>query len=414
MTTVAARVVAGLSTERLQQIDSHLERRYLDAGKIAGALTLVARRGEIAHLSSLGLMDAERGKPMQDDTIFRIYSMSKPITSVALMSLYEEGRFQLDQPVHDFIPAWEGLGVWQSGAHPAFVTRNPERAMTVRDLLSHQSGLTYSFHQRHPIDAAYRELGIMNRADDLSLPDVTLAETAAMLAEIPLLFSPGSAWNYSISTDMCGYLVEVLSGQSFDDYLHDRLFGPLEMPDTGFHVPDDQLDRFAACYEPSDTDGYTLQDDPATSAYRRPPRLLSGGGGMVSTAGDYFRFCQMLLNGGELDGARILSRKTIELMTQNHLPGGQDLAALAPPGLFSEAAMVGTGFGLGFSVLLDLSRAQIAGSVGQYAWGGAASTAFWIDPVEEVVVVFMTQLRPSSTYPFRRELQVLVNAAVVD
>ena len=359
-------------------------------------------------------MDAERGKPMRQDTIFRIYSMSKPITSVALMTLYEEGHFQLDQPVHDFIPAWSDLGVWRAGAHPAFTTTHPVRPMTVRDLLSHQSGLTYGFHLRHPVDAAYRALAIMNRAGDLALPDDTLAETAAKLAEVPLLFSPGTAWNYSVSTDMCGYLVEVISGRAFDVYLQERLFGPLGMVDTGFHVLDEKLDRFAACYVPTPQGGRELQDDPETSAYRRPPRLLSGGSGLVSTADDYFRFCQMLLHGGALDGARILSRKTIELMTLNHLPGGQDLAAVAPPGLFSEAAMAGTGFGLGFSVLFDRSRAQITGSVGQYAWGGAASTAFWIDPVEEVVVVFLTQLRPSSTYPFRRELQVLVNAALVD
>ena len=414
MTTVAERVIAGLSTERLGRIDSLLQQRYIEPGKIAGALTLVARRGEIAHFFALGEMDAERGKPMRQDTIFRIYSMSKPITSVALMTLYEEGHFQLDQPVHDFIPAWSELGVWRTGAHPNFTTTHPVRPMTVRDLLSHQSGLTYGFHLRHPVDAAYRALAIMNRPGDLALPDDTLAETAAKLAEVPLLFSPGTAWNYSVSTDMCGYLVEVISGNAFDAYLQDRLFGPLGMVDTGFHVPDEKLDRFAACYAPTPEGGRELQDDPETSAYRRPPRLLSGGSGLVSTADDYFRFCQMLLHGGELDGARILSRKTIDLMTLNHLPGGQDLAAVAPPGLFSEAAMAGTGFGLGFSVLFDLSRAQITGSVGQYAWGGAASTAFWIDPVEEVVVVFLTQLRPSSTYPFRRELQVLVNAALVD
>ena len=414
MTAIADRVIAGMSTERLRRIDRHLQEKYIDTGKIAGALTLVARHGEIAHFSPVGLMDAERGKPVRDDTIFRIYSMSKPITSVALMMLYEEGRFQLDDPVHRFIPAWENLGVWVTGAHPNFVTRRPERAMSMRDVLSHQSGLTYGFHMRNSVDAAYRELEIMNRAGGLGLPAATLAESANRLAKVPLLFTPGTAWNYSVSTDVCGYLVEVISSKPFDAFLRERIFEPLGMVDTAFHVPPEKIDRFAACYAPSSKGGFQLQDDPATSAYREPPVLLSGGGGLVSTAQDYFRFCKMLLRGGEFEGERILSRKTVELMTINHLPGGQDLAAVSPPGQFSEAATSGTGFGLGFSVLFDLSRAQIAGSPGQFAWGGAASTAFWIDPVEEVILVFMTQLLPSSTYPFRRELQVLVNAAIVD
>jgi len=404
--------IAGMSTARLARIDEHLRRNYIDTGKIAGALTLVARRGEIAHFSPVGEMDAERGKPMREDTIFRIYSMSKPITSVALMTLYEEGRFQLDEPVHHFIPEWKDLGVWVSGAYPNFVTRRPDRDMTVRDLLSHQSGLTYGFHMRNSVDAAYRELKVMDRAGDD--PAHTLAHSAKLLAGLPLVFSPGSAWNYSISTDVCGYLVEVISGQRFDRFVAERVTAPLGMVDTGFHVPDEQLDRFAACYAPGKDDVRVLQDDPQTSAYRMPPALYSGGGGMVSTATDYFRFCQMLLNGGTLDGERILSRKTIDVMRINHLPNGDDLAARQPAGQFSEAATSGTGFGLGFSVLLDLAKAQIAGSPGQYAWGGAASTAFWIDPVEGVVLVYMTQLLPSAKYPFRRELQVFVNAAIDD
>jgi len=406
-------VTAGLLTERLGRIDSLLQQRYLDPGKLAGVVTLVARRGEIAHFSALGEMDSERAKPMELDTIARIYSMSKPITSVALMTLYEEGQFQLDQPVSDFIPAWSELGVWRMGTHPNWVTTTPERPMTVRDLLSHQAGLTYSFQLRHPVDAAYRDLGILNRAEDLALPDETLAEAAAKLVQVPLLFSPGTAWNYSVATDICGYLVELISGQAFDAFLDTRIFAPLGMEDTGFHVPDAKLDRFAACYSPTAEGGRVLQDDPETSAYRQPPRLLSGGAGLVSTATDYFRFCQMLLNGGELDGARVLSRKTIDLMTQNHLPPGASLATAVPPGVYGEPTQAGSGFGLGFSVLSDLSRAQIVGSVGQYAWAGAASTQFWIDPVEEVVVVFLTQLLYGA-YPIQRELQVLVNAAFAD
>ena len=413
MSTGLDGVTAGLSTERLARIDTLLRQRYLESGKLAGVVTLVARRGEIAHFSALGEMDAERGKPMATDTIVRIYSMSKPITSVALMTLYEEGYFQLDQPVQDFIPAWSDLGVWRMGAHPNWVTTAPERPMTVRDLLSHQAGLTYSFQFRHPVDAAYRELASLNRAEDLALPDQTLSEAAAKLVQVPLLFSPGTSWNYSVVTDICGYLVELISGQAFDAYLDARIFGPLGMEDTGFHVPDAKLDRFAACYAPTAEGSRVLQDDPETSAYRQPPRLLSGGAGLVSTADDYFRFCQMLLNGGDFNGVRILSRKTIELMTQNHLPPGASLATAVPPGVYGEPIQSGTGFGLGFSVLSDLSRAQIVGSVGQYAWAGAASTQFWIDPVEEVVVIFLTQLLYGA-YPIQRELQVLVNAAFVD
>jgi CubicO group peptidase (beta-lactamase class C family) len=351
-------------------------------------------------------MDSEREKPMREDTIFRIYSMSKPITSVALMMLYEEGRFQLSDPVSRFIPSWADLGVWVSGGYPDFKTRHAEREMTVRDLLSHQSGLTYGATNRTPVEAAVKDRLIDTRGKD------TLADWAKKMADIPLLFSPGTGWNYSISTDFCGYLVEVISGQRFDKFLQERIFKPLKMVDTAFHVPDKKVERFAACYAPVKDDQRALQDDPETSEYRKPPSFHSGGGGLVSTVADYYRFCSMLLNKGEVDGVRLLSRKTVDLMTRNHLRGGKTLADLAQPGQFSETAFAGVGFGLGFSVLLDTSAAQIVGSPGQYAWGGAASTAFWIDPVEELIVIFMTQLLPSSTYPVRRELQVLVNAAI--
>jgi CubicO group peptidase (beta-lactamase class C family) len=403
-----------MSTARLGRIDEYLQENYISTGKIAGALTLVARRGEIAHFSAVGEMDAERAKPMREDTIFRIYSMSKAITSVALMQLYEEGRFQLDDPVQRFIPQWEGQRVWVGGAYPNFVTKAPDRPMTIRDLLSHQSGLTYGFHFRNSVDEAYRRLGIMGSGTGLEPAQAGLADSIEKLAKVPLLFSAGTAWNYSISTDVCGYLVEVISGKPFDQFLRERIFDPLGMVDSGFSVPDEKIDRFAACYAPKPGGGRVLQDDPMVSSYRKAPKLLSGGGGLVSTARDYFRFAQMLCNRGVLDGQRMLSRKTIELMAMNHLPNGADLLAMSPPGQFSEAATAGTGFGLGFSVIFDLAKAQIAGSPGQFAWGGAASTAFWIDPVEEVVLVFMTQLLPSSTYPFRRELQVLVNAAIQD
>jgi CubicO group peptidase (beta-lactamase class C family) len=400
----------GLSGERLARIEAHLKRCYVDPGKIAGALTLVCHRGEIAHLAPLGLMDRERGVPMAEDTIFRIYSMTKPITSVALMMLYEHGHFQLDDPVHRWIPAWRNLRVYVGGNHPRFVTEPCQRPMTVRDLLTHTSGLTYGFMESTNVDRAYRKFDIGSLAK--TFPG-DLAEMMQALAGLPLEFSPGTAWNYSVSTDVVGHLVELISGERLDEYLRRHVFEPLEMVDTGFHVPEEKLGRFAACYMRGPGKQLLLMDDPHKSAYLRPPRFLGGGGGLVSTAADYLRFCSMLLAGGELGGVRLLGRKTIELMTRNHLPGGQDLTQ-ASVGMFSEKTMRGTGFGLGFSVTLDPVAAGVAGSAGEYAWGGAASTIFWIDPAEELIVIFLAQLFPSRTFNFRGQLKSIVYSAIVD
>ncbi|MCP4004462.1 MAG: beta-lactamase family protein [bacterium] len=398
----------GLSSERLARIDEHLKRRYLDSHKIAGALTLVARREQVAYLSSVGMMDIERAKPMADDTIFRIYSMSKPITSVALMMLYEHGQFSLEDPVHRFIPSWKNLRVYQAGNHPNFLSQPVERPMSIRDLLSHMSGLTYGFMERTNVDAAYRKLGIGD-PDEVA----TLQDMIDRLAELPLEFPPGSAWNYSVATDVCGYLVEVISGQRFDRYLAEKIFEPLGMVDTGFTVPEDKRDRFAANYARRRDKSLKLEDDPATSPYSGEKTFFSGGGGLVSTAADYLRFCRMLIRGGELDGERLLGRKTIELMTQNHLPGGVDLTRVAT-GSFSETTYDGVGFGLGFSVTLDPVSAHTVGSAGEYAWGGAASTAFWIDPAEELIVIFLTQFMPSGTFNFRGQLKQLIYPAIID
>jgi CubicO group peptidase (beta-lactamase class C family) len=398
----------GLSSERLARIDRHLERRYVDQKKIAGALTLVARKGRVAYLSPVGMADLERGRPMREDTIFRIYSMTKPIASVALMTLYEHGSFQLDDPVGKFIPSWRDLAVYAGGNYPTFVTRPVERPMTIRDLLTHTSGLTYGFMERTNVDRAYRRLGIGERTG-------TLAEMVEQLATLPLEFSPGTRWNYSVSTDVVGRLVEVISGRRLDVYLREEIFEPLRMPDTGFFVPPEKLERFATNYSRLPDKTLKIEDEAAPSSpYASPPTYLSGGGGLVSTAADYLRFCRMLLEGGELDGARILGRKTIELMTLNHLPGGADIASLNVGGQFSQVEYVGVGFGLGFSVTLDLARAQVVGSPGEYAWGGAASTAFWIDPAEELVVIFMTQFMPSGTFNFRGQLKSIVYPAIVD
>ncbi len=397
----------GLSSARLARIEAHLARRYVDQKKIAGALTLVARRGRIAYCSPLGMLDVERGKPMREDTIFRIYSMTKPVTSVALMTLYERAALQLEDPVDKYIPAWRDLRVYQAGNHPAFATSPVERPMTIRDLLTHTSGLTYGFMERTNVDRTYRRLAIGERKD-------TLAQTMAKLAEVPLEFSPGTRWNYSVSTDVLGHLIEVISGKRLDVFLREELFEPLGMQDTAFWVSPDRLPRLAANYTRMPDKTLRVEDDPAASLYASQPAYLSGGGGLVSTAADYARFCQMLLNGGALDGARILGRKTIELMTRNHLPGGADIAALNIGGQFSQVTYDGVGFGLGFSVTLDLVRAQTVGSVGEYAWGGAASTAFWIDPVEDLFVIFMTQLMPSGTFNFRGQLKSIVYPAIID
>jgi len=401
-------MTTGMSAERLKRIDRHFTDNYIKSGKLPGAQILVARHGEIAHFSSLGLMDAERNKPTRDDTIYRIYSMTKAIATVSLLMLYEEGHFQLDDPIQSVLPEWSNTEVWVSGDYPNFVTRKPHRPITFRDLLSHQAGFTYGNNDDHPVERAYQKLAHRERGGD------PLSTWSARLAGLPLLFEPGTAWNYSVATDMCGYLVEVLSGQRFDDFIVERITSPLSMVDTAFTVPDDKLDRFAACYEPDGDGAFALIDDPETSEYRIHPNFLSGGGGMVSTSSDYFKFIQMLLNGGILDGHRYISRKTIELMASNHLADGKTLAEVAVQGRWSEATFDGVGFGLGFSVLMEPATSQIIGSRGQYAWGGAASTAFWIDPVEDMVVIFMTQLMPSTTYPIRRELQVLVNAAIDD
>ncbi|HUO64701.1 MAG TPA: serine hydrolase domain-containing protein [Terriglobales bacterium] len=398
----------GLSSSRLARIGDHMK-RYIDAGKIAGALTLVARRGQVAYLEPLGHLEIERRRPVTRDSVWRIYSMTKPITSVGLMMLYEEGRFQLDDPVHRFIPSWRDLRIFVGGNYPTFKTAPVERPMTIRDLLSHTSGLTYGFMERTNVDAAYRKLGVADQARS----GYTLQDMVDTLAELPLEFSPGTRWNYSVATDVVGHLIEVISGQRLDAYLRERILEPLGMRDTSFVLGEEQAARFAANYERQGDGSLKLIDDPEQSNYRKRS-FFSGGGGLLSTAPDYFRFTAMLQNMGELDRVRLLGRKTVELMTMNHLPGGQELTDLAQAGMFTETAYAGVGFGLGFSVMQSPARAQVLGSPGEFAWGGAASTAFWIDPVEDLTVIFMTQLMPSSSYPLRRELRVLTYAALVD
>ncbi|MBB1093317.1 beta-lactamase family protein [Rhodopseudomonas palustris] len=399
---------AGMSETALKRIDNHLKRVYVDPGRFAGAQTLVYRRGQIVYQSSLGYADRERKAPIKDDTIFRIYSMTKPITSVALMMLFEEGRIQLDDPVAKYIPEWANLGVFQAGIAPAFLTRPPARPMQIVDLLRHTSGLTYGFQSRTNVDAAYRDKGIgaFEKAGTL---DCWIAD----LARIPLEFSPGEAWNYSVSTDVLGYIIQKISGMPFEQFVRQRILDPLGMTDTDFFVPEAKAHRLAACYSADGEGGMTLQDDPATSSFLAPPDLISGGGGLVSTTADYLAFCRALLNGGELGGVRLIGPKTLRLMTTNHLPGNRDLTEMSRS-MFSEATNAGIGFGLGFAVNMNPASTLLPGSVGEYYWGGAASTAFWIDPAEDLITIFMTQLLPSSSYPIRRELRALVYGAITE
>lgn len=418
----------GLCADRLERIAAHFN-RYVDVGKIPGYIVLIARRGRAVYRHCYGLRDVDAGLPIEDDTIFRIYSMTKPITSVGVMLLYERGLLQLDDPASEFIPGFERLEVFESGDAESYLTVPAERELTIRNLLTHTSGLTYGHLHAHPVDAMYR-------ARDLLGEDMSLADFVGHLSELPLLFSPGTRWNYSVATDVLGHIIEVISRQNLGRFFAEEILTPLGMIDTGFSVSSDQVDRFAANYE-RDGAGFRLIDSPRESAYLSEPKLCSGGGGLVSTASDYLRYSQMLLNKGELEGARILGRKTVELMTCNHLPGNMDLSGmgyllhsetraegvgmglgarhkLRRSGIRTQTRHDGVGFGLGGYVLLDPAAAQILGSPGEFGWGGAASTTFWIDSREELTAIFLTQLMPSSSYPIRRELRVLANQAIVD
>ncbi len=396
---------AGFAPERLARITDHLSRNYIETGKIAGCQTLVARHGHLAYFKSMGMMDRERKRPMADDTTFRLYSMTKPITSVALMALYEQGHFQLNDPVARFIPEWREHQVWVSGEGVGMQTAAPARPMTMRHVLSHQGGLTYGA-TNHPVDRAYREVGVARGAGE------TLAGFVQKLAKVPLRYTPGERWMYSFSTDVCGYLVEAISGKRFDHYLREVILDPLGMADTAFWVAPKNAGRFAANYERKPDKTLKLIDDPERSAYLKEPTFFSGGGGLTGTTADYFRFCEMLRRGGELDGARILGPRTVELMHMNHLSGGKDLTQMAY-GDFSETAYEGVGFGLGFAMSLGQVEIGALGA-GDYYWGGAASTIFWVDPKEDLSVIFMTQLMPSGTFNFRGQLRNIIYSAIVD
>ena len=398
---------AGMSGGRLERITEHFATHYVEPGKIPGCQITVVRGGHVAYQRSLGLMDRERAIPMADDAIFRIYSMTKPMASVALMQLYEKGSFQLLDPVSRYIPAWRTQQVGEVQADGSVELVKPQRPMNMRDVLMHTTGLPGGLFPGNPIDDAFGQARAALGGGQ------TLESVTALLAEHPLKFHPGTHWNYGLSTDIVGRLVEILSGQPFDEYLRRELFEPLGMADTGFFVPEASLPRFAACYEYRPANTPRLMEGPFANGFTRPRSYLSGAGGLVSTSHDYVAFCQMLANGGQLDGQRVLGRKTLELMTVNHLPGGSTLQDMAIGG-FGEAGFEGVGFGLGFAVGLGPAATTMAGSAGDFYWGGAASTAFWVDPAEDLFAVFMTQLFPSIAYPFRAQLRALVYQAIDD
>ncbi len=388
----------GFLPDRLDRIGAHVQAKYLDSGKLPFASLLIGRGDEIAHHWNSGV---------SDDAIFRIASMTKPITSIAMMQLVEQGKVAISTPVAKYIPEFADLGVFVSGGgDQPFVTRPPATPMRIIDLMRHTSGLTYSFQERTPVDAAYRKTELEHNLKN------NTASFIGHLASIPLEFDPGSSWNYSVSTDVLGVIVERISGQSLGDYFRDHIFEPLGMTDTGFKVPADQAHRLPECYAFHPTKRMTPFDAAGEkSAWARGWNFESGGGGLASTVADYHRFCRMMLNGGALDGVQIISSKTLELMTANHLPGGGDLTQHSKA-MFSEAENAGAGFGLGFGITIDPAATMLPGSKGEYYWGGMFSTAFLVDPVEDLIMIFMTQLMPSSTYPIRREIRTMMYAAL--
>ena len=398
--TTPARV--GLCAKRLERVTRWMH-RYVEKGKLPGLLTLVARHGQVAYLQSVGMREVETSAPITNDTLFRIYSMSKPVTSAAVMMLYEEGAFQLDHPVAKYLPELENPAVYVAGEGEDMRTEPARGAITIQHLLTHTSGFTYGFFNDSPVAALYKEHTTDFGPQTGALPDVV-----ARLSKLPLVAHPGSEWNYGVSTDVLGLLVERVSGQRYDRFLQERLFDPLGMHDTAFTVPAAEGERLAALYGPDPDDGMRLVESSSDSVYKGDVTTHSGGGGLISTVADYYRFLQMLR--GAEGSPRVLAPKTIQFMTCNHLPG--DLASMGQA-TFNETTFEGIGFGLGFSIMLDPARAAIIGSPGEYAWGGAASTAFWVDPVEDLVVILMTQLLPSSYYNLRRELRVLAYQALV-
>ena len=397
----------GFDPKRLERIDTHFQ-KYIDDRRLTGWQVAVSRAGQLVHHSTSGHRDREAGVAWSEDTIVRMFSMTKPITSVAAMMLYEEGAFELKDPVSKLIPSFADARVYRSGSAFKPVTEPLTEPVRMWHLLTHTSGLTYGFHHQHVTDAIYRSAGF-----EWGQPKgFDLEACCDAWAGLPLAFQPGSEWNYGVSTDVLGRVVEVISGMSLDAFLQERIFEPLGMTETGFHVTSDQTDRVGRLYSPNPANGEAVVS-PLDFVTTERPTYLSGGGGLYGTAADYLRFCHFLLGRGELDGERLQGTRTVDYMTRNHLPGNADLEAFGRP-LFAETSFDGVGFGLGFSVQLDPAAYRVLSSPTEYAWGGAASTAFFCDPHEDIAVIFLTQLLPSSTHPIRPQLKQLVYQALVD
>lgn len=398
----------GFAAERLARISTHFA-RYVDEGRLPGWLILVSRAGKIAYLDRYGQRDREAGQPVEVDTLFRIYSMTKPVTTVAAMMLYEQGAFELKDPVSRFIPAFAETRVYRSGSALKPVTEPLNDPLRIWHLLTHTAGLTYGFHHAHPVDALYRAAGF-----EWEPPEgLDLATCCERWASLPLLFQPGAEWNYSVASDVLGRVIEVVSGMPLDQFFAERIFQPLGMGDTGFWVAEQEINRLAAFYSPQPNTLRAVRNETMGRVASQRPLCCPGGDGLVSTAADYHRFTQMLLRGGELNGVRLLSNRTVRYMTRNHLPGGVDLESFGRP-LFAETTFNGIGFGLGFSIVLDPVANKVLCSPGEFAWGGAASTAFWVDPTEQITALLFTQLFPSSTHALRPQLRQLVYQALVD
>jgi CubicO group peptidase (beta-lactamase class C family) len=396
----------GFDPRRLERIKPHFD-QYVTDRRLAGWHATVSRGGELVCNVKGGYRDRERGLEVTDDTIWRIYSMTKPVTSIAVMMLYEEGLFDLTDDAGKWIESLREPRVWTGGSPENPETEPSDGPVRIHHLLTHTSGLTYGFQNSHPVDAVYRAKGY----DFARYAGSDLAHAVDDFCSSPLVFHPGTGWNYSESTSVLGRLVEIWSGQPLDVFFRERILDPLGMDDTAWWCPPEKQDRLAMLYVPHDGNSFAYEE--LASHALKPPRVLDGGGGLQSTAHDYNRFMTMLVNGGELDGVRLVSNRTLELMTQNHLPGDVDLEEFAVDS-FSEVDYAGIGFGLGFSVVVDQRKSKSLISEGSFAWGGAASTAFWVDPVEDLTVGFFTQLLPSGTYPIRRELQQLVYQSLVD
>ncbi|MEU8988197.1 serine hydrolase domain-containing protein [Streptomyces sp. NPDC048558] len=396
----------GLDAKTLDRLDQHFA-HHVDEGRIPGYLVAVARGGRVAHLATHGHRDVAAGLPVEADTLWRIYSMTKPVTSVAALLLVEEGKLSLDDPVGRHLPAFAEPRVYVSGSGADTVTRPADGPLTVRHLMTHTAGLTFAFYHSHPVDALYRDANL----ESAVLPGSDLARTVDVYASLPLQFEPGTQWNYSVASNVLGRVIEVVSGQPLDEFFAERIFRPLGMTDAGFCVRGEQKDRLSELY--GETEGGGIEPIPGLPLHGRP-RFLSGSGGMAASAHDVHRFMELLRRRGELDGTRLLTPETVDLMTSNHLPGGADLRSFGSRPAHDEPGNDGLGFGLGVSVVIDPTRTKAPAGLGTYGWSGVATTTFWVDPGRDLTVQFMTQVRPKTSHTMFQDLKRLVHEAVTE